>query len=260
MLSIRVKPRAVLKWIFVLVVIAFGVQTVDLIHSRMSAHGVRKGGPIPYTVVLKETVLNPDGVARVGAEITRAVRSDGSLISRGAIELGDGTKNKQRFIQFASGIEVSTNDLANTKSTTLMAHANSARWQRDPNSKCINSFAGEPFVGEPKEVISGEETILGYRTVKITNNNATWWFALDYGCAMVKSRMDWGGQGVSGKNLVALIPGEPEAALFDVAQFREAPFSEMLLGPGKKLEDLGPREAESLRKMDEDYYKRRLKQ
>ena len=97
--------------------------------------------------------------------------------------------------------------------------------------------------------------------MKITNNNATWWVALDYGCAMVKSRVDWGAQGVSEKNLVALIPGEPEAALFDVsAQFREAPFSEMLLGPGKKLEDLGPRDAERLRKIDQDYYERRLKQ
>ncbi len=121
-----------------------------------------------------------------------------------------------------------------------MADANSARWQRDPNSKCINSFAGEPFVGEPKEFISGEETISGYRTVKITRNDATSWFALDYGCAIVKSRMDWCGQGFTDQNLVALIPGEPEAALFDAsAQFREAPPSEMLLGPRKKLENLG---------------------
>jgi len=33
-----------------------------------------------------------------------------------------------------------------------------------------------------------------------------------------------------------------------------------LMGPGKKLENLGPRDAERLRKIDEDYYERRLQQ
>ncbi len=87
-----------------------------------------------------------------------------------------------------------------------------------------------PFV--PGQIVLGEDRISGFRTVKIQANNATWWFALDYGCAMVKSRVDFGEQGgVSEKNLVVLTPGEPAPDLFNVrSDFREVPRSKVATG------------------------------
>jgi hypothetical protein len=166
----------------------------------------------------------------------------------------DAKTHKERIIRFASGFKVTINELADIKST-IVDRGKPARLQRDPTSKCINSFAGTAMVDSPQEVISGEEAIAGYWTVKITSNGYTAWFALDHGCAMVKSKMDWGKQGSSEKNLVALIPGEPEAALFDVpANVREAPPSERMLRPSLTLK---PQDIEHLRKLDDIYYKNR---
>jgi len=77
---------------------------------------------------------------------------------------------------------------------------------------------------------------------------------------MVKLRMDWGSQGVTEQNLVSLVLGEPDAALFNVpADFREVPPSELLLGD-KKLETLPPGDVENLRKGDQNYYEHRPNQ
>jgi hypothetical protein len=191
--------------------------------------------------------------------MTQAIRSDGSFVVLSAYEKSDGEplgmEKRERTIRFASGIKVAINELTGTKSTETYKF-NPARWQRDPNSKCFNAFDGTAKVSSPPAVISGEETIAGYRTVKIIRENATWWFALDVGCAMVKERMDWGGQGSSEKNLVTITHGEPEAALFDVsANIREAPPSERMLRPGLTLK---PRDIELLRSYDDAYYKNRV--
>jgi hypothetical protein len=255
MLNTRLKSRTVLKWVFVLALIGFAVSMGRLIHSRLRAQEVRTGGPIPYTVILRETVYGPDGTATVAAEQTQAVRSDGSFVRRLAHK-GE-NQATERTIKFASGIEVTINDVAKTKSTILRENISPARWHRDPNSKCINSLAGEPMISLP-EVFSGEEMVAGYRTAKLTWNNITAWHALDCGCAEVKSRADWGKQGFSEWNLVGLIPGEPDAALFEVpATAREVPPSERVLGPGKSHENFGPGAAERHRKLDEYYYKHR---
>lgn len=260
MLIMHIERETMLKWVFVLVVIVFAIHMGRLTHSRLKAKEALVSVPIPYTVILKETVYRPDGSVTKGVDMTQAVRSDGSFVWRLAHERGDETKNKkQRIIRFASGIEVTLNEITNTKST-VEKNVNPARWQRDPSSKCINSFAGNPMANSTLEVINGEEMVAGYRTVKITRDNATMWFALDCGCAMVKDRMDWGSQGASEKNLVALVPGEPEAALFDVpATAKEAPPSEMMLGSGKDPKDYKPSLAEKLHRRDAYYYAHRPK-
>jgi hypothetical protein len=249
-----------LKWVFALVVIGVTILMGRLIHSRSTAQEVRTGGPIPYTVILGEAVYRPDGTATVAGEYTQAVRSDGSFVWRYAETDHVLT---ERGIQFASGIEVTIDEIANTKST-MRKHGNPARLLRDPNSNCINSLAGEPFTSPP-EVFSGEERVAGHRTVKLTNGNATRWHALDCGCAMVKSRYDWGGGSVTEKNLVRLIPGEPDAALFEApATAKEMPPSERMLGSAKRRIRPGPAADEALRKLaedfrehDENYYKHR---
>ncbi len=51
---------------------------------------------------------------------------------------------------------------------------------------------------------------------------------------MVKARIDWGSQGYSEKYLVELIPGEPAAALFNIAAWaKEVTPTERILGSGK---------------------------
>ena len=258
MFNIHVKSKTMFKWAFVLLGVGFAAFLGRLIHSQLGAQEVRVGGPIPYTVKLVETVHSLDGRAGVTSEEIWAIRSDGSRVLRLEHKSGRGTT--QRTINFASGIEVTINERANTKSTVAKP-INPAILQRDPASKCMNSLAGEPFTSPPEEVYAGEETIAGYRTVKLTDkNNITAWYALDCGCAMVKSRHDWG-NGFTEKNLVALIPGEPEAALFEVsAQAREVPPSVMILGSGEDWKNAQPHTVERLRKLDEYYYAHRPEQ
>jgi hypothetical protein len=259
LLNMHITSRTLLKWALVLVVIGVTVPMGRLIHWRSTAQEVRVRGPVPHTVILRETVYAPDGTATVTGEYTQAVRSDGSFVWRYA-EID--RANTERGIQFASGIEVTIDEIGKTKSTQTI-HVSPARWLRDPNSNCINSLAGEPCTSPP-EVFSGVEMVAGHRTVKLTNGSATRWHALDYGCAMVKSRHDWGGGSVTEKNLVALIPGEPEAALFEVAQYKEVSPSERMLGSAQRRMKPGPEADEHLRKFaeklrtyDEYYYKHR---
>jgi hypothetical protein len=259
MLNMHITSRTLLKWALVFVVIGVAVSMGRLIHSRSTAQEVRVSGPIPYTVTLRETIYAPDGTATVAGEYTRAVRSDGSLVWRYA-EIG--RANTERGIQFASGIEVTIDEIGKTKSTQMI-HMNPARLQRDPRSNCFNSLTGEPFTSPP-EVFSGEETVAKIRAVKLTQGIATAWHAVDCGCAMVKSRHDWGGGSVTEKNLVALIPGEPDPALFGVAQYKEVSPSERMLGSAQRRMKPGPEADEHLRKFaeklrtyDEYYYKHR---
>lgn len=262
----RWKP---LNWVFALFTMALVVNAGRLIHSQMGAQGVHPGKPIPYTVILRETVYSPDGNASVAMDETFAVRSDGSYVKKLTHKKQMGNNlvdaDSERTVFFASDTGAQTrvhiNDIDNTKSTEA-AKINSASLQRDPSSKCINSLAGTPMSTRSRpEAISGEETVAGYRAVKITSNGWTWWFALDHGCAPVKVRVDWGSQGYSEKNLIALIPGEPTSALFNApADDREMPPSERALGRGKKPSDCGsPRCAEILRMRDESYRANRPK-
>ena len=111
----------------------------------------------------------------------------------------------------------------------------------------------------PPETFLGEETIAGYRTVKITTAPTTEgvitsWYALDYGCARVKGRWEFSSTEVTEKELVALIAGEPDANLFEVpANYREVPPSERILGSKKEHRACNEGTLKLLQKMDEDY-------
>jgi hypothetical protein len=197
MQRIKIDSRKALTWTLGLAIISLGVNAGRLAYSRWGGQEARSSRPIPYTTILRETVHSPDGTTTVAADETFAVRSDGSFAKRLAHKKQIGGKlvdsDSERTIYLASGIEIQVNDLANTKSTEA-SKVNLAKFQRDPSSKCINTFDGNPPTPTP-EVIIGEETVAGYRAVIITSTKASnwkWWYALDCGCAEIKARIDWG--------------------------------------------------------------------
>lgn len=234
-------------------------------HSRLSAKQLRVGGPLPYTVVRRETYHRPDGSVTVHKDSTEAIRSDGSRVVQNT-PIRNPANGVERIIMFASGKQVIINDLVNLKSTVAM-NINFAALQRDPGSKCMNSFAGKPFFSTRyvTEVIQGEELVSGYKTIVIAaSDGITRWLALDYGCAILKERWDHGaGRGYSEHNLVTLISGEPGAALFHIpVDAREVPPSELVKATylnhnncqePKCMERLNER----LHQQDKNYYSRR---
>ena len=248
--------NAVPRLLFVLLIIGVAALAGRLLHSRLRAQAGRQGGPIPYTVILRETVHHPDGTATVAMEVTWSVRSDGSTARRFVHKREPASS--ERTVQFSSGLEVAINELTNDKTSMLKKSLLPAsRWQRDPNSRCINSFAGKPMT-TMTETFVGEETVAGYRTAKVVSDVITAWYALDYGCALIKDRWGFETGEMSEKQLVALTGGEPNPALFEVpANAAEVPPSARLLGSTKACRDCDAHALEFFRKRDEEY--KRLK-
>src|SRR5213078_4150990 len=134
-----------------------------------------------------------------------------------------------------------------------------AKWQRDPSSRCLNAFDGSPFATD--ENLLGEETINGYRTVKVNRGIITEWHALDYGCALVKDRWEFSANEITEKQLVAITAGEPDPHLFEVSgDYREVPPSETMLGTGKGTAACNDHTRKLLQKLDDNYKRRQLRQ
>ncbi|HEX7334113.1 MAG TPA: hypothetical protein VF290_21585 [Pyrinomonadaceae bacterium] len=245
--------RTIPVLVLLVLVTVLAAQGGRALHSRINApsqpQDVSQRGSIPYTVTLREIMHAPDGTKRVSREITHAIRHDGSQVFMTSTD-----KGTRRSLDFASGLKVDTNDLQLTK-TSMNRTANNKIRQRDPNSKCLNSLDGKPF--DSDQTMLGEETIAGYKTVKISSGIITSWYALDYGCAQVKDIWQFSPGEFTEKELVALVGGEPDAALFDVpAKYREVSPSERILGSNKPHNEAVEKQ---LRMLDEDY-KRAKKQ
>lgn len=248
------KWTTTLRWLLVVIVIAVAAQGGRLLHSHVKNRiGARAAGAavrrhIPYTVTLRETVHGPDGTATEALEHTYAFRSDGSMVMRWR------GKSSQRVMYLSSGFQVDTNDENNSKSSMRKPNHNAATLQRDPDSKCLLSMAGRPMTFPADDVFVGEETIAGYRTAKIAAGIITSWYALDYGCALVKSRWEFSATEVSEKELVALVPGDPDPSLFDVPKhYREVPPSERLLGPKGESPGCDENTRKAIQALDVDY-------
>jgi hypothetical protein len=114
-------------------------------------------------------------------------------------------------------------------------------------------------MGSTSETFLGAETVAGYRTAKIapakdSEGATTSWYALDYGCALVKQRWEFSTKEVSEKELVALVAGEPDATLFDVpANYREVPPSERMFGSRKECSGCDEQTKKFFERMDQDY-------
>lgn len=234
-----------------MLVAVLAAQGGRLLHLRInapaSAQNVRDRKHIPYTVTLRETIHAPDGTIRVSRNVVEAIRNDGSMLKMTSTD-----KGARRSLSFSSGLLVDTHDLDGTKSSRKDVNSNPKRWQRDPVSKCLNSLDGEPF--DSDQILVGEETIAGFRTVKITSGIITSWHALDYGCAKVKDVWQFGPNEFTEKELVALNGGEPEANLFEVpANYREVSPSERVMGPNKDRRPCNEAGEKLLRRLDDDY-------
>lgn len=171
-----------------MVIVGLAANAGRFIHLRTKARAIRVEGPVPYTVILKEIVHGADGSTTPGFELTQAVRSDGSTVRR-IVHKEREPRSSERTINFSTGVEVTMNELTNTK-TSMVTGVILATLERDPSSKCINSFAGKPMTSTPESVL-GEETISGYRAAKVKSNVIIAWYALDFGCALVKDRWEF---------------------------------------------------------------------
>ena len=247
------RPKVLSILLFLLIaLVGLAAQAGRVIHLRTNPQEVRVGEPIPYTVTLREILHSPEGTARITNEITQAIRADGSRVWRFV------NKGSSRILNLSSGLQVDTNDLTRTKTSMMRADIDLARLQRDPGSKCLNTFTGKPM-DSTSETFLGVETVAGYRTAKIapakdSEGAITSWYALDYGCALVKQRWEFSTNEVSEKELVALVAGEPDATLFDVpANYREVPPSERIFGPKKECSNCDEQTRKFFQRMDEDY-------
>jgi len=212
--------------------VAFSVLLVVmcLVAPRLRA----TNGPTPYTATLQETSFK-GGVAVGEAQTayTIAMRSDGSRVYLHKESPSSGNSKLGRTINFSGGIEVTVDD-ANSLMSTLRRPFDWRAIALDPGNNCLTSVAGAD-VGFGERQVVGKELIHGYRAVKIEDraHATTYWFAVDYGCAMVQSRWKFGDGFVSEQQLVALTPGEPDPNLFIVSsKYREVLPSQVLCGSG----------------------------
>jgi hypothetical protein len=183
---------------------------------------------------------------QASAQYMEAVRGDGSTVWRGSAP-----KVQQRKLAFANGDYVLTNEALGRKSTYP---------KRNPGPVTPRSAVMSCVQMDTKltEVVGARESVGGYQTAQVITvsgkNKTTNWYALDYGCAKLRVRWEYE-TGVSEQNLVALIMGEPDPALFQIpATFQEVPPSrvnDLCADPGSGCQPAVP--LPLLMKIDQNY-------
>ena len=199
--------RRVVALIFLALVIALTVNA-SRIHLPTLKAALLPAKAVPYTVVLQEFHLQRDGAAVPVVRYTFAIRGDGSRAFE-ATTSDSASPSSERILDFSSGKKMYIFNPEELKTTLFdPVKYKAATWLRDSGNNClISGFQEKP---------EGEEVIDGYRVVKLTYDaSITEWFALDYGCALIKDRAEWPDGQMSEKRLVALLPGEPSPSLFD---------------------------------------------
>jgi hypothetical protein len=165
---------------------------------------------VPYTVTLRSTVTTRKGEIHEHSPETLAMRSDGAT----ARVFHDGV-GPVRQLKFGNGLVVELKDGVHGKSTIYRPIAHS--WILDPSQDCARNV----FHEDSSALLTGRgavtmEVIAGYRAARYTAGDTTRWLAPDHGCALIRqSRVIPTGQ-VSLLELVRLVPGEPDQALFDI--------------------------------------------
>ncbi len=209
----------------------------------------RAASTAAYTVLRTEKVFDNTGTLEFTNHYVEAVRSDGSRMRRST------TRDLQkREIYFANGDRVTTNELAGLKSTYPNVGQPAPR---DPKASCTTTE--ELASGR---IIGGEDNIGGYRAVRLVNllgaSTLTMWYGLDLGCAVLQQRFQHE-TGITDQDLAAVIPGEPDAALFQLsASLKEVPPSRLFACPDglPGCTELSDR---AQRRIDGQYYDARAK-
>lgn len=158
---------------------------------------------VPYTVTLQDYSLNRDGSEVPMFKMTVAIRADGSRAIE-AVETGGGLW--ERILNFSSGRQAYILENKRQKTVTLAARGSSA-WLVDADNNCLGPNSADH--------VGGIEQVEGYRTVKLVRGVLTRWLAVDYGCALVRERVESPDGSKSEKRLVSLTPGEPPTSLFN---------------------------------------------
>jgi hypothetical protein len=234
---------------FMVVIFWLVVEVVAVNALRVAIPGIKgqTANPrrVPYTVVLAETIIDAKAERRTGVLLTQAVRADGSIMQRlGTAEYGG------QEIYLARGEHIQTIPRTGMKSSWSIK-AEPDRWSLDPQSLCTKDLSGQPWASSIQ--ILGEENISGYRSVKLAVNKSIAWYALDQGCARIRTRMEFGQNGASEMHLVSLTVGEPDSQLFTVpANYKEAQPSVAQCGGACPPE----RMTEHLRRLDNQYFAR----
>ena len=193
--------------------------------ARMSRQTVRAAPvqPAPYTTTLREDAKNQNGIVTLATYYTFAQRSDGSSlfkVDRSAVPGPTDSSGSRsiRILEFAALTHVEIRDLWELKSTRAASHP---PLRRDLIPGCRL----------PQETALGEETMAGYRAIKVSQGPRTSWYAPDHGCALVREVVKFNTGEVSEKTLVALIDGEPDPLLFSVpSAYQEVPPSKIAFG------------------------------
>jgi len=156
-----------------------------------------------------------------------------------------------------AGTQITTNDLSQKRST-VRRPVNSNAWYRNLQAGCTDTDA----VGER---VLGEETVDGYRTVKISTaangKGQTVWYSLDHDCAVIRARMDFGGLESDEWRLVTLVPGQPEDTLFAIpSSYQEGPPSALDPAPPATVcgADCQAQLKRHFQRRDAEYYKHRV--
>ncbi len=215
--------RRVVTYFFWVLVIALAVNAFR-IHEPTLRAALLPPKVVPYTAVLQEFHLQPDGTAVPSVMYTYAMRGDGSRADEVTSNNPANPASTERILDFSSGKKMYIFYPQQLKSTMFdPAKFRAAYWLRDSGSNCLLPGL------TPAENPAGEDVVNGYRAVKLVSGSTTQWFALDYGCALIKARAEWADGQISEKRLVALIPGEPSPSLFeDPAGIHEVPPSRWL--------------------------------
>jgi hypothetical protein len=168
---------------------------------------------VPYTVVLQEIAGRSHDTK--GGVYTFALRSDGAQVEQDEF-LSDKIVVRQRQLNFTSALRIDTDDVRELKSSIV---EDAPLPLRDPGSDCTRSRPDT--LSLPSQTVVGHVSVQGYRTIGIATKYTTTWFAVDLGCAPLRSTSNLGDQ-VSEKTAILITSGEPDSDLFAVgAQFKE---------------------------------------
>lgn len=214
----NIKQKRAVRVFILLISIFLLANIVRMLAIKNTAISSNVNSIIPYHVMLRETLHHKDGKSTRGIDATYAVRSDEAVVNM-AEDLNTKMPVTWRKVFFPSGLTIVINDVYEMKSSTLNEATRTFSGKRDPKSNCMLSdipvAKGQKLNG--KEEIIGNEKINGYHTVMIKNQNITCWYALDLGCAMLKSLADFGDRGISEENAIMISQGEPAENLFKVS-------------------------------------------